>query len=83
MPDGGIEPDGDDECGVVIDDDRCEVAIDDYVCEVIEGVIDDEIFDDVASEYVLFDCNHDLSFLILFFLGSTVVWSNHAMALGP
>ena len=50
MPDGGIEPNGDDECGVVIDDDICEVAIDDDVCGVIEGVINDDIFEDVASE---------------------------------
>ena len=61
MPDGGIEPDGDDSCEVVIDDDICEVVD-------LDGVIDDGIFEDVASEYVLLACNHDLSFLILFFL---------------
>ena len=63
-------------CEVAIDDDVCEVAIDDDVCEVIDGVIDGEIFEDVASEYDLF--NHDLSFLILFLLavlfGPTMPW---------
>ena len=83
MPDGGIEPDGDDECGVVIDDDICEVATDHDACEVIRRVINDEIFEDVASEYVLFDCNHDLSFLILFFLALLLFGPIMPWALAP
>jgi hypothetical protein len=32
------------------------------------GMVDNEILADVASEYDCFDCIHDVSFLILFFL---------------
>ena len=65
MPGGEIEPDGDDEYGIVIDGDVFEVAGIDV--EDI-GVAANAILADVASEYDCFDCIHDVSFLILFFL---------------
>ena len=52
---GEIEPDGD----------ICEVE-DIDVGDI--GMADNEILADVASEYDCFDCIHDVSFLILFFL---------------
>ena len=65
MPGGEIEPDGDDEYGVVIDGDVFEVAGID-VKDI--GRMGNEILADVASEYDCFDRIHDVSFLILFFL---------------
>ena len=65
MPGGEIEPDGDDGYGVVIDGDVFELAGID-VGDI--GVVDHEILADVASENDCFDCIHDVSFLILFFL---------------
>ena len=44
------------------------------------GVLDNEILADVASEYDCFDCIHDVSFLILFFLA--VLWFGPIMPWG-
>ena len=65
MQGGEIEPDGHDAIGEVIDGDIFEV-VDIDVGDI--GVVDNEILADVASEYDCFDCIHDVSFLILFFL---------------
>jgi hypothetical protein len=73
---GEIEPDGDDGIGEVIDVDIFEVDID--VGGM--GVLDNEILADVASEYDCFDCIHDVSFLILFFLA--VLWFGPIMPWG-
>ena len=62
---GEIEPDSDDGIGDVIDVDIFEI-IDIDAGDI--GVLDHEILAEVASEYECFDCIHDVSFLILFFL---------------
>ena len=59
---GEIEPDGDDGIGEVMDVDIFEIDVGGM------RMLDNEILADVASEYDCFDCIHDVSFLILFFL---------------
>ena len=73
---GEIEPDGDNGIGVVVVEDIFEVDIDVGVL----GVLDSDILADVASEYDCFDCIHDVSFLILFFLA--VLWFGPIMPWG-